>query len=248
MHRMFASLTRAGIAFLCLTAVAMATPLGSLPGANLSIAGWSGQKQFTDTKVDGQGTWTLDVQVEYAVFAPGNFNNSTTLLGIATQAALNAAVPLSSPSADNYVYAYQVFNLGSTYSGTSNSNFTLLTVDLIDYAIPPGTPNPTTLAVASGVAPVGVLTKFNGSYPQSNVLFGFLSSALTPDKFSNILIFSSPYGPVWAPSSAVGGQHTTSTDLLFELPTPLPEPTSAALAAIAIGCMLLTGHLRKRIR
>ena len=244
MHRTFASLIRVAIAFHCLSAVAWATSLGSLPGANLSIPGWSGTAHFTATTIDGTGTWTLDNQVEYAVFAPGDFNDSSTLQGIATQAALDAA---DASNGANYVYTYQIFNLGSTYGGTSNVNATVLSVDLNDFAIPPGTPNPTNLAIASGIAPVGALTKFNGPYPQSNVLFGFSATTLLPDKFSNILIFTSPYGPAWADAST-GGQQTTHADLLLALPTPVPEPATSALAVIGIASLFATRYLRRRFR
>jgi hypothetical protein len=121
-----------------------------------------------------------------------------------------------------------------------------LSVDLFDFAIPPGTPNPTQLAIPSGNA--AALKQFIGPYPQGNVKYTFSSSVLTPDEFSTILLFTSPFGPVWAPSSAVLGQHTTSTELYFALPTPTPEPTTLTLAALAIVCLLMAAHRRRRTR
>src|ERR1019366_4608734 len=80
-----------------------------------SLPGYSGQATFNNVVTDGNGTVTarLNLTVDYAVFAPGEISNSPLgMAGQTTGTGTNRTFSIGNftASANDYVYAYQIFN------------------------------------------------------------------------------------------------------------------------------------------
>jgi hypothetical protein len=187
---------------------AAASPLWSDPNA---MSAWRGTKGFYDV---GSGA-TLDVDVEYAVYAPGNYGLSGT-----------------DPSGGaHYVYAYQVFNdlLGN------------VPVSSFSVGLDP-TANVASIGsdAGSGTTPGGTAptaSAFSGTPPTSACWYFFLNT-IDPsptNEYSTVLLFTSPYGPQWAPGSLLDSGLSDRHDL----PSPMPEPATLALMALGGVGMLL---------
>ena len=213
----------AGVAalVLCLASFAQAAPLATDPNAML---GWKGTQPYSATVF----TFTLKANVEYAVYAPGNFNLS---------------FPSQDPSGGTqYVYAYEIFN--DQGGNRSILNFT------VGFSggneLPAGIGHTSVGLTGSPIAPSSSLFIPAGT-PKASAKWDF--SASSPlftsgvGKKSNILFYTSPYGPEldWGTlqgSAGVGQQQL--------LPSPVPEPASLLLAAIAAGSVMLFRVVRRR--
>jgi hypothetical protein len=142
--------------------------------ANASLIGipaYSGTTTFNLSN----GTSVLNVSVEYAVFAPGQYTGSDISGG------------------SDYIYAYQIF---------SNSSGSNVAVDFFSVDVPAGSINAvgtdTTYGALLGVNPMA----FN--FPQS-AGYMFIYSALTPSQHSSVLLFSSNYAPTMGFGTVSGG-------------------------------------------
>ena len=152
------------------------------------------------------GVW--DADVEYAVYAPGNYPGT------------------HADKATSYIYAYQVFN-----AGASTVTLSGLTVGLAPGS---GAASPTdddAYGALGGIAPQ--LSTLSGT---TSVVW-YITSA--PAEHTTVLLFSSPNDYTFGPATvADGGEGDTQS-----LPTPIPEP--ATLSLLAVACLPL---LRRRRR
>ena len=194
---------------LALSGTAAAAPLVSDPNA---MPVWQGTQQFNDT----WGGATLQVDVEYAVYAPGKYGLSGTDPTGGTQ----------------FVYAYQIFN--DLAGNVPVSTFSVgldpaANVANIGFDAGSGT-------TPGGTAPSS--SAFNGGPPPTSAVWGF---PLDPPKYSTVLLFTSPYGPQWAPGSLLDSGLSDKQNL----PSPMPEPASLALMALG-GVGLLARRRREK--
>jgi len=169
----------------------------------------------------------LDVKVEYAVFAPGQFN-----------VAFGAGADPSNGS--EFVYAYEVTNTGATVNVSRNMSG--VTVALLPTA---------------SASNIGFLPLLNGNYgqvpnnssfggtPASSARWNFTSPTLALGGITQVLLFTSPKGPTLASASALGGGIQGTTTVPNFVPTPIPEPSSFILLALA-GLAMLAIRLRTR--
>jgi hypothetical protein len=191
---------------LVLSGTAGAAPLVSDPNA---MPAWRGTQGFYDV---GSGA-TLDVDVEYAVYAPGNYGLSGT-----------------DPSGGaHYVYAYQVFN--DLLGNVPVSSFSVgldPTANVANIGSDAGSGTP------GGTAPTA--SAFSGTPPTSACWYFFLNTIDPPpaNEYSRVLLFTSPYGPKWAPGSLLDSGLSDRHDL----PSPTPEPATMALVGLGLGGLL----------
>jgi hypothetical protein len=228
MHMNVATLFRAAVVLVLLTGVAAAGPLPLDP--NGMGAPWQGTASFSGTT----GANTLNAQVDYAVYAPGQFG---------TSAALGAPghTPADPSGGADYVYAYEIFN-GVPAGTVIDLN---LSVGLASGAIPNGSTNITNDpgTPAGGVAPS--LSQFiPGSDPEQAAKWSY-TTGLAVGAHSDILIFTSPFPPQFFLSSMQGGHATIASS---PLPSPTPEPATATLSIIGVVCLLVARHLRAATR
>jgi hypothetical protein len=76
----------------------------------------------------------------------------------------------------------------------------------------------------------------------SNAKWTNIGSTLWQNNHSDILYFTSPFAPQLFISSISGGSTAIATN---QLPSPIPEPSTAILAAIGFVSLLLVRRLRK---
>jgi hypothetical protein len=179
-----------------------------------AMSGWHGTSIVTASI----GSFTVDVQ--YAVYAPGQFNLSFSG---------------EDPSGDaQYVYAYQLFN-----SDTSAASIREFTVGL------DGDESPANIgAVASSLGNATNSAYFAGSLPTSAV-WSYVDNKLSPGSNSKILIFTSPYGPEWDSATLLGTKGSVGQAPGDGLPSPVPEP-AAVLGLASIGCLFVLARLFRR--
>jgi len=183
-----------------------------------ALAAWKGVMTFQAHRDDPDVT--LDVDVEFAVFAPGAYENSGTDPSGGTE----------------YVYAYQVFN--DRAGDTPVSSFT---VGLDPASDPDDIGSDSGSGTAGGTAPSA--KAFSGSPPSSAVWYFFNNTIDPPpaNEYSEVLIFTSPNAPRWTPSSLLDSGLSDTQDL----PSPVPEPATLGLLA---GGAALAFVLRKKRR
>jgi hypothetical protein len=173
---------------------------GSLYNDPAAMAGFTGTATFNLS----QASSTLNVDVEYAVFAPGQYAGNDVSGGGA------------------YIYAYQIFN-----DSASNT-----AVDFFSVGIPNGSGvdavyTDTNYGTSGGVDP------FAFQYPQSaGYMFILQSQPLNPGQHSSVLLFSSEYLPTTGVGTVSGGG-LSGMDTLTA-PSIIPEPATIALLAPAI--------------
>ena len=183
-------------------------------------------------------TWVLISEVDYAVYAPGQFEAS---FGVG-----------SDPSAGtHYVYAYQLFNDPGNQG--ANRELTELTVgftDLVDLVDDIELP-----------ANMGFLPNAFGDFgldPFSSTLFGvgpgsavwsYIGSPIPVSSKSEILLYTSPYPPEFD-AAAVKGGIGTGVDMdnhILPSPNSVPEPGTLALGMLGM-VLLVTRRMWRRRR
>ncbi len=205
----------------------------------------------TYTRPDDPG---LDVEVDYAVFSPGNLPDFSSKH--------NTLTPNDPHLSDHYVYAYEIFNLGT-------SDVELLSVDF----------NHGTVLSARGVADASgandpldtdpgarAMVMAEDSNPGSGATkYTFIFNEIKQGQHSELLFLSSTQGPARTLSYVLGGQGQTtgasdpglpgptpSADPQLEsyLPAPgqpvlVPTPTAFYAGGVSILLLLLTRFARR---
>ncbi|HBG78047.1 MAG TPA: hypothetical protein DDW84_04250 [Phycisphaerales bacterium] len=175
---------------------ANALPLQSDPAA---MAGFKGLTTFNYS----DGTSVLNVDVEYAVFAPGNYPVGSTGL-----------------SSSNYIYAYQVFNkLPATNAG----------VDFFSVGIPVGG-NMNGIGTDATYGTLGGVNPTDQMFPRS-ASYIFVPSQLLPGQHSTVLLFSSKYQPIMRFGS-VTGDGLSDNGILPTSSIPEPATMALLIPAI----------------
>jgi len=142
--------------------------------ANASLVG-IGAYSGTTTFNLSNGTSILNVDVEYAVFAPGNYAGNDISGG------------------SDYIYAYQIFS-----DSTSN-----VTADFFSVGIPIGSSiNAVGIDAAYGI--LGGVSPTAFKFPQS-AGYLFYPSVINPDRHSTVLLFSSVHLPTMGFGTISGG-------------------------------------------
>lgn len=227
MQWIIANSSRAAFLMILLAAAAIAGPLPTDPAA---MVGWKSSQLFNNP---GKITAT----VEYAVYAPGQFSASVAL-----------GNPVDPSGGSDWVYAYEIF--------ATNTPVLTLTVNIT----PGNVPAPYVGSNRIGDLP---LSPELGESPDSgttNVFFNWSTALLAinnvrwtnatngsnPDLWKNnhstILFYTAPTGPKFVNSSISGGGANVAS---ANLPSPVPEPRTAVMAAIA-GAVLLAVRWRRR--
>ncbi len=163
----------------------------------------------------------LIVDVDYAVYAPGDF-------------------PLAGydPGPGQYVYAYQLIN-----KDTSTDSIQKITIGLDSNAWPLNIaeiPDPS--------PPEGVPSapSFTGSPPGSAAWTYSSTVNVTPGSKSEILLFTSQFEPQWKSSTLRGFGVGVIGNVTGGLPSPVPEPC-AALGFLLAGGLFVLARLLRRI-
>jgi hypothetical protein len=148
----------------------------------------------------------LHVELDYAVFAPSVY-------------------PLTGdPSdGDQYVYAYQAFNISAA------QGLTAVTIGLLEDSGAGNMAADATYAALGGVMP----TMF--SLHDSSAVFRFLAPQVPAGGHSTVFLFTSPNPPTYAAASVSGGGYS---DQLIA-PSPIPEPTTC-LPLVVGGLLVLS--------
>ena len=180
-----------------------------------------------DAMPDGQGGFwrgivefadtsgVLIARADYAVFLPGSYSGS-------------AAVPNN-----HYVYAYQIYN-------TDETSLITFTVGLMDGS--------NAAAVGNGTDPF--YGDLGGTDPlMALVLPGtfnvtFLSPQLQPNNHSVVVLFTSPYAPMYTDASVIGGGPSWQS---YGMPTPIPEPASLSIFLSLVGLAALRRQYKEKV-
>jgi len=180
-----------------------------------AMAGFKGTVDFTAALPP----LSMNAEVDYAVYAPGQFN-------------LTFGSGADPSNGARFVYAYQIHNTGTVgnslqrdpafFSVGFDGNENPQNIGFLN--IPAGDTSPS----ASTFIPVG-------SPPYASATWDF--NPVIPDtKFSEILLFTSAAPPEFEDASVQGGG--LSTQRRLPSPLPVPEPGSA-LAALGMSAALL---------
>jgi len=206
------------------TAITLATSGNALPT-------WQGSQSYVAAGALGQ---TLDATIEYAVFAPGDFQEFLTT---------ENNIQFADPAPSEFIYAYQITDIVSATAG-----ITIFTVGLDDDEstgisgvtyIPKAldhdtySPLPTNDPAFLGPGPGGGDSSQWGSF-----------GALTTGGASAILFYSSPQGPEFGFSSLTAGTASTFVSLSMPNPVAIPEPTTTMLLTCAV---VILARVRRRI-
>jgi hypothetical protein len=164
----------------------------------------------------------LVADVEFAVFAPGFY-------------------PGADPSGGtNYVYAYQVMPAldtdGTTILGSTYVSW--YSVGLDGDENPSGIGPDPTQGVLGGQAPD--TSGFQGT-PITTALWEYIPTVLNvhTGAYSEVLLFTSPYGPEWDNASVSGGFGLQDME---SLPSPAPEPMTVLLIGLGVGALWAKRH------
>jgi hypothetical protein len=214
-----------GLAFAVLLVVLMGpaatAQAGPLP---LDPNGFGAPYQGSMTFQNKGGPTTLTVNVEYSVYAPGQFTKS---FGAGSDPSNGA----------QYVYAYEAFNLNVAPNPRS---LAILTVGLLPGAQAQNIEYLPIIYGNFGLIPVS--SSFGGAPPNA-ARWDYTGAGTTipVGQNSQILVFTSPLSPTLVTSSVSGGGLGASQPL----PSPIPEPAGWALLGIG-SAMLLYRRLRAR--
>ena len=221
---------------LCYILAVLALFAGSAKGG-LLVADANATISGTELFSGGNGFQTLIADVDYAVYAPGDFGTSA-VLGL--------------PAGDDpsggieWVYAYQIDNDVGGEKGVL-----ALSIDL-----PPGViTNIFTNVSHTSTTPAGGLDPNAFEFipiavdPPTNVKWSFtvVGNLLNLGLQSDILLFTSPFGPTFR-NAAMAGTTASGAPLAGDenlLPSPIPEPSTLVLLALA-AVLLAAGNLRRR--
>jgi len=231
------------LGLLCCQSVVQAGALASTPYAYDDDLGpgvggaWLGSVAYNRTTL----TNTIQGTLEYAVFAPGQFQNFLidTLGG----------PPPFDPAPGEVVYAYQLIDVTAATPGVSNISVGLDVIDI------PGTVSPPSFApTGAGNEQAPSLGEYNGTSMvwrfMDNPATGGVDERINTGEQSPILIFSSAYLPELdnlTINSGIAGTpsyYDSVPSIGSNLSQGVPEPSSVAL--LLIGCASLIGAVRRQ--
>jgi hypothetical protein len=208
---------------------------GFLANDSDAMSGWRGDLAMYGTKTRTLGgvlhTFTLSATIDYAVYAPGSFDLS---------------FPNADPSGNtDYVYAYQFVD-----SSASTEPVVSLSVGFggdAHVATEGQVADPLTGGQASETP------KLTGS-PPTSATWSYLSATVSPGHDSDILFYTSPYGPQWGHGSLLATNalsvNSAPNGVTLgpgnALPTPTPEPAAVVLLATAAALFALRRVVRRR--
>ncbi len=196
-----------------------------LDGHADAISAFTGHELFFSTL----GADTLDIRVDYAVFAPGVFQS----IAGAVYTPFGGFPGLG---ATDYVYAYQIYNQGDPDNGSGTEPLSSLEIGLAG-----GTVLSVGEETGGAFEPVGVGETPAGAFSLiDSVFYSYIGSNLLLDTFSTVLLFTSPDPPAFANASV--DDFGLSTQAM--LPSPVPEPGAALLGFIGLG---LVGAVKRRL-
>jgi hypothetical protein len=208
-----------GAVFAALT-LFLAPAMGGLIAGDTNAMGgqWQGTLQMTGVATNPitHATVNLYVDVEYAVYSPGQFSESFS--------------GLDPSNGTEYVYAYQLFNISSSTDGGLIS-FTVgmdgnewSTGDVI-------TEIGGSYATGNTSAP-----NFVGETTPTSAKWSYSTSKRIKSGYSSlILIFTSKYGPEMDFANILGYSGATDSSNSYVLPSPTPEPATAVSLLVALG-------------
>jgi len=167
--------------------------------------------QTTQHFLATNGTDTLDISVDYAVWAPGQFPG--------TYVPFAGFLP-ANPS--DYTYAYQVYNNGPGH-GQSTRQFSQLGINSAGGTVDSLGKDPN-----FDPSPLDVDTPFAFLSPQG-ASYQFLVPTLAVNQFSVVLLLTSPNAPTFAQASVFDSGLSASGQV------PMPVPAPATLTLLALG-------------
>jgi hypothetical protein len=190
---------------------------------------------------DGTTTWRgtqgfdalgfLVANVDYAVYAPGQFHASTAL-----------GNPVDPSNGSQYVYAYQIWNAPSAIASLSLFSVGFADVGESDAGTEGADKMPANinfLPFPTGVSPSN--WTFNG-VPAQSAVWNFIQPPVAVGDHSSVLIYTSPFAPETDSATLQGGALTASA----RLPSPVPEPGTCLLVLASAGVLLTIRTCRRR--
>ncbi len=173
-----------------------------------------GAFQSTQNFLSTNGSETLDINVDYAVWAPGLFPGNYVPF---------AGFPVPAPN--EYTYAFQVYDNGPGH-GLSTRQFSQLGINSIGGAI-------TSLGKDPTFDPSGVDVDTNFAFLSTQgASYQFLVPTIGINQFSVVLLLSSPQAPDFAQASVFDSGLSAHGQL------PMPAPAPGALPLLAVGFAL----------
>ena len=203
---------------------------GILPGDPAALPAWQGTQAFSSLFPG----FSYDADVDFAVYAPSTFSTSLAL-----------GFPLDPSGGSHYVYAYQATKTGG------NVPISLLSIGFQDLA-PEGDgiddlELPDNIGFLAGFSsPAAAPTpNFNpDNLPATTKTSAFYEFSLAAvNDMTDILLYTSPFGPEWDRSSVAGGPLIN----FQALPSPeAPEPGTLTLGILAMVMFMACRVWRRR--
>ena len=199
----------AGIAGLLVGLLCAAACQGGIMSDPAGMNGWKNVVRFSHTS----GYVVIDVQ--YCVYAPGQFPYWPG--------------GVDPTGGEDYVYAYEIYNNITPKNG--KDYISMLTVGLSGRD-----EDPANVSYVPGTQQSPTTSRFNPTTgTPTSAVWSFSSPSLGYGSISDILYYSSPYGPEMDNSTATGKYGVGVTR---QVPSPTPEPATLILLSLglAVAC------------
>ena len=180
---------------------------------------WRGSENYSGTLFFD----SVDADVEFAVFAPGDFQSFLD----------ENSINFVDPAPGEFIYAYQILNIAGGTTGVTGLSVGLDGNEAL------GAIAPTFIPVAAGYgtySPAPIQDPGGtGGGPGVTTSSVWNPLAFTPGEASGILFYSSPDGPELGYSTVNGG--IAAQQKALSLPNPVPEPTTLLFAVMGFALM-----------
>ncbi len=184
---------------------------GILAGDPDAMSGWAGSVK----DIYSHTSETFAVELDYAVFAPGDYGAGDPSGG------------------EDYVYAYQAYNLSESNVAVSSLSVGTAPGAIINSA---GKDSTSTHGKSGGKDPVF----YQHDPDAASTTWSFSGTGFVKDTWSSVLLVTSPMGPTLDEASVIDGGNSLNFD---DVPTPLPEPASMTL--LALGAVAVVTRRRR---